>query len=671
MTVTSTNQKVQFNGNGSTTVFAYNFKIFAQTDLSVILRSAAGTETVQQLTTNYTVSGVGVASGGNVTMGVAPPSGTTLTILRVQPNLQGLDLVPNDPFPAGSMEDALDKLTFMVQTHDEEIGRSIKASKTNVIADSEFTVSATDRANKLFSFDSSGNLSIAQELGTYRGNWAASTTYAVRDLVKDTSTGNIFICVTAHTSSGSQPLTTNTDAAKWALIVDAASATTSQTAAASSATAAANSATASASSATTSGNSATAAASSATAAASSATAAGNSATAAASSATSAASTLTTFQQQYHGAASSNPTSNLTEGDLYFKTGSGGGLRVYNGSAWVNAAFDVSGALLAANNLSDVSNAATALGNLGVTSTAAELNKLDALSRGSLIYGNASAATAVLTKGGSGTVLTSDGTDISWAAAASGGAGSVVFPSNWASPTNTYTSSGTWSKGSLSDDDYVWIYLIGGGGGGGSLQGSGIANGGTGGSPLFLYGQAQIFNGGSYAVAAAKAGNSAGSYPGTTPNHTTFTLSSSNGSTVFTTNVSGDTTSSRFFTVFPQVLDVVSLASFADYTLKSKENETTAYSDAGLPSGVAFRYLAPGKEYNDPVAAEHCIFGGGNGAGFQSNAKLSGSSEFCGAGGASAAQGADGTAPGGGGGGSQSASNAGGAGAQGAVRTYHV
>ena len=376
MTVTSTNQKVQFNGNGSTTVFAYNYKIFASSDLSVILRSAAGTETTQQLTTNYTVSGVGAASGGNVTMGVAPPSGTTLTILRVQPNLQGLDLVPNDPFPAGSMEDALDKLTFMVQTHDEEIGRSIKASPTNVISGSEFTVSATDRANKLFSFDSSGNLSIAQELGTYRGNWGASTAYAVRDLVKDTSTGNIFICVTAHTSSGSQPITTNTDAAKWALIVDAASATTSQTAAASSATAAASSATTAGNSATAAGNSATAAASSATTSGNSATAAGNSATAAASSATSAASTLTTFQQQYHGAASSDPTSNLTEGDLYFKTGSGGGMRVYNGSAWVAAAFDTSGALINTNNLSDVSSAATALTNLGVNATAAEINLID-------------------------------------------------------------------------------------------------------------------------------------------------------------------------------------------------------------------------------------------------------------------------------------------------------
>ena len=133
MTVTATNQKVSFSGNGSTTVFAYNFKIFAETDLLVILRSSTGTETTQNLTSNYTVSGVGATSGGNVTMGTAPASGTTLVIQRVQPQLQGLDLVPNDPFPAGSMEDALDKLVFNVQTLNEEVGRAIKASTTNTI----------------------------------------------------------------------------------------------------------------------------------------------------------------------------------------------------------------------------------------------------------------------------------------------------------------------------------------------------------------------------------------------------------------------------------------------------------------------------------------------------------------------------------------------------------
>jgi hypothetical protein len=62
---------------------------------------------------------------------------------------------------------------------------------------------------------------------------------------------------------------------------------------------------------------------------------------------------------------------------------------------------------------------------GVTANATEINKLDALSRGSILYGNSSGATAVLTKGTNEQVLTSDGTDISWADAGGGGAWSLL------------------------------------------------------------------------------------------------------------------------------------------------------------------------------------------------------------------------------------------------------
>ena len=313
MTVSSSTSKVSFSGNGSLTTFAYSFKIFDQDDLTVILRAADGTETVQTITTHYTVTGVGSASGGNVVFGSAPASGVTVVILREQPLTQGLDLVANDPFPAESLEEALDKLVFMTQKHEEELSRAIKGSRTNVIANSEFTVSATDRANKLFSFDSSGNLSIAQELGTFRGNWAASTSYNARDLVKDTSTNNIFLVNTAHTSSGAQPLTTNANSAKYDFIVDAATATTAQTAAATSATAAATSE--------------TNAANSATAAATSETNAANSATASASSAASAAASYDSFDDRYLGAKSTsggNPTVDndgdaLIDGALFFDT----------------------------------------------------------------------------------------------------------------------------------------------------------------------------------------------------------------------------------------------------------------------------------------------------------------------------------------------------------------
>lgn len=307
MTVSSATNKVSYNGNGSTTVFAYGFKIFDQDDLTVILRNASGGETTQSISTNYTVSGVGSASGGNVTMGTAPASGESLTIIREQPLTQGLDLVANDPFPAASFEDQLDKLTFMVQQHQEELNRSVKGSKTTTITDPTFTEDATARANKVFAFDASGNIDITQEIGVYKGNWGAGTTYAVRDLVKDTSTNNIFIAITAHTSSGSQPLTTNTDSAKWALIVDAASATTSATAAANSATAGASSATAAANSATASASSATTASTKASEASTSASNASTSASAASTSATNSASSATAAASSASSAAAAGET----------------------------------------------------------------------------------------------------------------------------------------------------------------------------------------------------------------------------------------------------------------------------------------------------------------------------------------------------------------------------
>jgi hypothetical protein len=317
MTVSSSTNKVSYSGNGSLTTFAYSFKIFDQDDLTVILRAADGTETTQTITTHYTVTGVGVASGGNVVFGSAPASGVTVVIIREQPLTQGLDLVPNDPFPAESLEEALDKLVFMTQKHEEELGRAIKGSRTNVIANSEFTVSATDRANKLFSFDSSGNLSIAQELGTFRGDWATSTSYNVRDLVKDTSTNNIFLVNTAHTSSGSQPLTTNANSAKYDLIVDAASATTSATNAAASATTATTKASEAATSATT---------------------ATTKASEAATSATNAAASYDSFDDRYLGAKSSDPSTDndgdaLITGALYFNT-TDGEFKVWNGSAFI-------------------------------------------------------------------------------------------------------------------------------------------------------------------------------------------------------------------------------------------------------------------------------------------------------------------------------------------------
>ena len=439
MTVSSTTVKNSYSGNGSTTQFAYGYKIFADSDLIVIIRSAAGTETVKTLTTHYTVSGAGDASGGNVTFtaGNIPASGETVVIIREVPQTQAIDYIANDPFPAESHEEGLDRATMTTQQVQEELNRSIKLSRTNTMTSTEFTVGATDRANKILAFDSSGEISVTQELGTYKGTDATVTTeaYNVRDLIKSTTAAqlnNVYICIadsvvgdsltdtdhfellidavsaatsaSAAASSASAASTSETNAATSATNAatsesnastsattastqatnastsatnaatsesnastsetnaatsattattqatnasnSATTATTQATNASTSATNAATSETNAATSATTATTKASEASTSATNAATSETNASNSATAAAQSATDAANSADAFDDVYLGSKSSDPTVDndgdaLAAGMLYFNT-TNNVLRIYDGSAWNDAAVDTTG-----------------------------------------------------------------------------------------------------------------------------------------------------------------------------------------------------------------------------------------------------------------------------------------------------------------------------------------
>jgi len=325
MTVSSTTVKNSYSGNGSNNTFVYGFKIFANTDIQVIIRSSTGTETTKSLTTHYTVTGVGSASGGNVvfTSGNIPSASETVVLIRNVPQTQAIDYIANDPFPAETHEEGLDRATMTTQQVQEELNRSIKLSRTNTMTSTEFAVGATDRASKVLGFDANGELTVTQELGTNRGNWSSGTDYNARDIVKDTSTNNIFLVNTAHTASGSQPLTTNANSAKYDLLVDAASATTS-----------ANSASTSASTATTKAAEAATSASTATTKANEASA---SASSASTSATNAANSFDSFDDRYLGAKSSDPSVDndgnaLLTGALYFNS-TDNVMKNYTGSAW--------------------------------------------------------------------------------------------------------------------------------------------------------------------------------------------------------------------------------------------------------------------------------------------------------------------------------------------------
>ena len=314
------------------------------------------------------------------------------------------------------------------------------------------------------------------------------------------------------------------------------------------------------------------------------------------------------------------------------------LRNEANDAWISiAVLDQSG-----NAVQSITTAGLTLGSTSISATGAEINQLDAITRGSILYGNASGATARLAAGGAGTVLSSDGTDISWAAGGGGGTPAVVFPSNWASPTNTYTTSGTWSKGSLSDNAYVWFFLLGGGGGGS------VNTAGFGGSVRLIYAKAGLLNGAAFVVGAGSDGVDSGS--AAAGGQTILTLSSGNGSSVFATPT--DDTNN--------ILNVVTAPTpnVSGTYLNGGPDEAYGFSTKPLPSGYEKVFTGS--------YAEDVIFGGARG---NHTGQAASTSLLSGNGGVNT--GGDGAAPGGGGAAGHGSGQIGGDGAQGNVRVYHV
>jgi len=358
MTISTTIIKNSYSGDGSVVAFTYAFKIADATFIQVIVKTnATGAESVRAIgtgSTNYAVTGVGEAGGGTVTFVTAPTNAETVVLRRSTTQTQALDLIENDNLPANSLETAFDKNLSLIQELQEELNRSIKISRANTMTSTEFNVGATDRANKILSFNAAGELAVTQELGTFKGDSATTTTaaFVVRDIVKGTTSAqedNIYICIKASPIG-----TALTNTTFWVLIVDAVAAAASATAAAASAVDATDNgaakvtlaaaqvalATTQAGNSETSKDASVVAKDASVAAKDAAIVAKN---AAATSATAAASSADAFDDVYLGTKSSDPSEDndgdsLAEGMLYFNSTSDS-LRVYNGSAFQDAAVD--------------------------------------------------------------------------------------------------------------------------------------------------------------------------------------------------------------------------------------------------------------------------------------------------------------------------------------------
>jgi len=196
------------------TSFTVSFEFFDNDDLNVYVDG-----TLKTITTHYTVSG-GNGSTGTVTMSVTGATGGSTVVITRDIDLdRTTDFPSSGPFNIGSLNTELDRMIAITADLEDLASRGVKLADFDTAATLTLPLAA-DRVNKVLAFNSAGDTLISQELGVWKGDWAASTAYVERDLVRDSSDGSIYIVTSAHTSSGSTPLDTNTNSSKYSVIFD-------------------------------------------------------------------------------------------------------------------------------------------------------------------------------------------------------------------------------------------------------------------------------------------------------------------------------------------------------------------------------------------------------------------------------------------------------------------
>lgn len=256
-------------GNGSISVFPFNFVVGIATNFSVYYNN--GTTLTLLSPAQYTLSLTAPVAGqiwgvgGTVTYPTSGPAianGTSLTFSRIVPLTQLTSVSNQGALLLQTIETALDTLCLEIQQ-------------------------------------------VSARTGQQRGVWQTNTAYNFGDIVQDgvngTNTLNYYMCAISNTSG---TWATDLAAGDWSLSINVQQIAAYATAAAASATAAASSASNAATSASSAATSASSASTSATNAASSATSASASATSASASAATATTQATNASTSATSAASS-------------------------------------------------------------------------------------------------------------------------------------------------------------------------------------------------------------------------------------------------------------------------------------------------------------------------------------------------------------------------------
>jgi len=157
ITIPDNDARDQYTAAAGQTVFAYAFPIFASADIVVqqTLASDGSTSTLTE-TTHYTVSGVGAAAGGNVTLVTGAAVGDIITVYRNMAVERTTDYLVSGDFSAPTINRDLDRMIMMLQQFERDIARTAQLKSEDTTASMQLPVKAT-RASKILGFDSNGD----------------------------------------------------------------------------------------------------------------------------------------------------------------------------------------------------------------------------------------------------------------------------------------------------------------------------------------------------------------------------------------------------------------------------------------------------------------------------------------------------------------------------------
>ena len=390
--ISDVTRRVVYSGSAGTGPYSFSFEVLANTDIAVYKD-----QTLLTLTTDYSVS-INANGTGSVTLVVAATAANNITLVGDRAIERTTDFVTGGDLFANSLNDELDSLVIFSQQVKETADRGLKAPITDPTDVNMELPSKTSRIGKTLAFDNNGNPTVGEDIGNWRGEWAAGTSYTVRDLVEDPVNSSIYRVNTAHVSSGSAPISGNADAAKFDLVIDAtavadaeaaqaaaeaaqAAAEAAQSAAETAETNAAASESAAATSESNAASSESAAASSASNASSSASAASSSASAASTSESNAASSASAASTSASNAASSASAASTSETNAASSAS----------AASTSASNASSSASAASSSASGASSSASAAASSAAAAATSETNAAAALASFNATYLGAQAS----------------------------------------------------------------------------------------------------------------------------------------------------------------------------------------------------------------------------------------------------------------------------------------